>query len=178
MFRKLDEKYQNSAIWQFIKFNLVSQSTALLQLILANVLPLLTDSVTTPLPSFLSWLFDPNTLFDGPSKYVVNGVVTWGYVLPFFLSNFLANIYGYFMNMKYTFKGKYSKRSLIIYFVVMLVLILFSTWLQGKVAAMLLKTSWAWFARTLAVWAAGFVQFCVLFPLEKFVLFKEKEEDV
>ena len=60
----------------------------------------------------------------------------------------------------------------------MLVLILFSTWLQGKVAAMLLKTSWAWFARTLAVWAAGFVQFCVLFPLEKFVLFKEKEEDV
>ena len=178
MFQKLDQKYQNSPIWEFIKFNLVSSSTALLQLILANFLPLLTDYITQPLPSSLSWLFYPNTLFDGPSKYVVDGVVTWGYVLPFFLSNFLANIYGYFMNMKVTFKGKGSKKGLIIYLVVLFTLILFSTWLQGVITAALMKTSLAWFARTLAVWASGFVQFCVMYPLEKFVLFKEKAENV
>ncbi|MBQ1317745.1 MAG: hypothetical protein IIY46_09775 [Lachnospiraceae bacterium] len=172
--RKLDVRFGDSALWQFIKFNLVSFSITLLQLALANLLPLLFDGVTAKLPPFLSPLFRPETLFEGPSPYVVGGVVTWGYVLPFFLSNFLANIYGYFMNMKTTFRGKGSRSGLIAYLAVLTALILFSTWLQGWITARLSVTAFAAPARTIAATAAGLVQVAVLFPLEKYVLFRKE----
>ena len=37
------------SMWQFVKFNLVSLSITLLQLLLANLLPLLFDGVTAEL---------------------------------------------------------------------------------------------------------------------------------
>ena len=171
--KRLDKKYEKNGLWQFLKFNLISFSTSLIQLLLANLFPFVFDGLKAKLPSLLQPLFDPKTLFNGESRYVVDGVVTWGYVLPFFLSNFLANLYGYFMNMKFTFKGRNSSRSMVIYLTVMFSLILFSTWLQGRIVAWLAKTSLALLARTLAVSISGLIQFLVLFPLEKFVLFKE-----
>ncbi len=172
--RKIDNRFGDSTLWQFIKFNLVSFSITILQLALANLLPLIFDSVTTVLPPPLRSVFQPETLFEGPSPYVVDGVVTWGYVLPFFLSNFIANIYGYFMNMKTTFRGKGSRGGLVAYLVILTALILFSTWLQGWITARLAVTSLAGLGRTIAAMAAGLVQLAVLFPLEKFVLFKKE----
>ena len=173
LLRKMDARFGDNVLWQYIKFNLVSTSITLLQLLLANLLPLLFDGVTAKLPVFLRPVFRPEVLFEGPSPYVVDGVVTWGYVLPFFLSNFIANIYGYYMNMKTTFRGKGSRAGLVLYLVVLTLLILFSTWLQGYVAAKLSVTPLADFARTIAAMLAGFVQVAVLFPLEKFVLFRK-----
>lgn len=169
--KDFDNRHADSAIWQFIKFNLVSMSITAVQLLLANLLPLVFDSVTTKLPGFLQPIFNPDVLFEGDSRYVVDGVVTFGYVRPFFLSNFIANIYGYFVNMKATFKGKGTRAGLIGYFVVLIALILFTTWLQGYITAMMKGSS---IARTVAALAAGMVQVAVLFPLEKYVLFKEK----
>ena len=174
LFRKLDQKYGNKAWWQFIKFNMVSFSATFVQMILALIIPLFFDSFRQPLPDFLREIFDAKVLFQEESPYVINGAVTWGYVLPLFLSNFIGNLYGYFMNMRFTFKGKFSKRSMAIYLAVMFTLILISTWLQGRVISLLQgKTSMA-FARILANCAAGMFQYAVLFPLEKIVLFKEK----
>ncbi len=173
LLKKLDARYGDAALWQFIKFNLVSTSITLLQLALANLLPLVFDGVTAKLPPMLRPVFRPEALFDGPSPYVVDGVVTWGYVLPFFLSNFIANIYGYYMNMKTTFRGKGSRAGLCAYVWIIALLILFSTWLQGLITAKLSVTSLAPLARTIAAMAAGYVQLAVLFPLEKFVLFKK-----
>ena len=170
--KKLDARYADRALWQFIKFNLVSTSITLVQLLLANLLPLLFDGMTAKLPPLLRPVFDPKVLFDGPSRYVVDGVVTWGYVLPFFLSNFIANIYGYFMNMKTTFHGRGSRGGLIAYLALMAALILFSTWLQGVITAKLDVTRFSAWARTIAAMAAGYLQLAVLFPLEKYVLFK------
>ena len=130
--------------------------------------------MTAQLPPLLRPVFDPGTLFDAPSRYVVDGAVTWGFVLPFFLSNLLANIYGYFVNMKATFRGSGSRAGLAAYIVILSALILFSTWLQGIVTAKLAVTSLAPMGRTLAAMAAGLVQFAVLFPLEKYVLFRKK----
>ena len=172
LLKKLDERYGDGALWQFVKFNLVSFSITLLQLLLANLLPLIFDGVTATLPALLRPVFQPDALFDGPSRYVRDGVVTWGYVLPFFLSNFIANIYGYFMNMKTTFRGKGSRGGLVAYLLILTALILFSTWLQGWITAKLSVTALSALARTLAAMAAGLVQVAVLFPLEKFVLFK------
>ena len=173
--RSFNEKYADNALWQFIKFNLVSLSVSVIQLLLANVLPLAFDRVLVPLPSYLWNIFDPDILFDAPSKYVRNGVVTWGYVIPFFLSNFLANIYGYFVNMRATFRGKGTKLGLVFYLLVLFGLILFSTWLQGWITGRLSVTSFAPFSRTIAAMAAGLVQMMILFPLEKFVLFRKRE---
>ena len=171
--KKLDARYGDAALWQFIKFNLVSTGITLVQLALANLLPLVFDGVTAKLPPLLRPVFRPEALFEGPSRYVVDGVVTWGYVLPFFLSNFIANICGYYMNMKTTFRGRGSRAGLIAYLVIIALLILFSTWLQGLITAKLSVTSLAPLARTIAAMAAGYVQLAVLFPLEKFVLFKK-----
>lgn len=175
MFEKLDEKYGNGAIWQFIKFNLVSFSVTAVQLFLCNLLPLFFDSFAIKLPEFLRTVFKAEVLFDGSSKYVIDGAVTWGYVLPFFLSNLIANIYGYFVNMKTTFNGKGTKAGLLIYFAVMSVLILFTTWLQGYITSLLSKTTLAYLARTIAAFVAGLLQVVIIFPLEKYVLFKPRD---
>ena len=174
LLKKIDRRFGDSTLWQFVKFNLVSFSITLLQLALANLLPLIFDGVTAKLPPILRPVFRPDTLFEGPSPYVVDGVVTWGYVLPFFLSNFIANIYGYFVNMKTTFRGKGSRGGLVAYLLILTALILFSTWLQGWITARLAVTSLAGLGRTFAAMAAGLVQVVVLFPLEKFVLFKKE----
>lgn len=173
--KRLDERWKNSTLWQFVKFNLVALTITLVQLMLANLLPLLFDRLNTPLPLLLRPIFDPKRLFDGPSPYVTDGVVSWGYVLPFFLSNFLANIYGYFVNMRATFHGTGTRGGLAVYLFVLVLLLLFSTWLQGVITGHVLTTRFSTLARTIAALAAGTVQVAVLFPLEKYVLFREKK---
>lgn len=185
-------------LWQLLKFLVVSGLVTIIQLVLANVLPLIFDGLTTQLPVFLQGIFDPNVIFDPSTqegveqvgKYVVGGViengvvvggvVTWGYLLPFFLSNLIANIYGFWQNKKTTFKSDAPWYNFAIYIVLMIALILFSTWLQGWLVGIIAKVDWAWLqalARTIASLAAGFVQMVVLFPMEKFVLLKEKKKD-
>ena len=93
--KRLDERLsagKGCTLWQFVKFNLVSLTVTVLQLLLANLLPLAFDGVVSPLPPLLRGIFRAETLFPDGSKYVVNGVVTWGYVLPFLLANGLSNI--------------------------------------------------------------------------------------
>ncbi|MBR2100646.1 MAG: hypothetical protein IJ927_04940 [Eubacterium sp.] len=192
------------ALWQFLKFIVVSGLVTIIQLVLANVLPFIFDKVTTPLPTFLQGIFNPNVVFDPTTeegikqvgKYVVDaatgklggviengvvvgGIVTWGFLLPFFLSNLIANIYGFYQNKKTTFKSDAPWYNFAIYIVLMIALILFSTWFQGWVVGLIAKAPWAWLnaaARTIAGLLAGFIQMVVLFPIEKFVLLKEKKE--
>lgn len=68
----------------------------------------------------------------------------------------------------------------ILYIFILFCLILFSTWLQGLIANALLTTSIVFLvtlAPTLASMACGTFQMIVLFPLQKFVLLKEKKEN-
>lgn len=192
-------------VWQLVKFLVVSGLVTIIQLVLANVLPFIFDRVTTTLPAFLQGIFDPNVIFDASKaegveqigKYVVDsatgnlggvienglvvgGIVTWGYLLPFFLSNLIANIYGFYQNKKTTFKSDAPWYNFAIYIVLMIALILFSTWFQGWIVGVIAKLDWTWIqplARTIAGLAAGLVQMLVLFPMEKFVLLKEKKKD-
>ena len=175
-------------VWQLVKFLVVSGLVTIIQLVLANVLPLIFDGVTATLPTFLQGIFAPDVIFDASTKegveqigkYVVGGVVTWGYLLPFFLSNLIANIYGFYQNKKTTFKSDAPWYNFAIYIVIMIALILFSTWFQGWLVGIIAKIDWAWIqplARTIASMAAGFIQMVFLFPMEKFVLLKEKKGD-
>ncbi len=178
-------------VWQIVKFLVVSGLVTIIQLALAALLPLIFDKVTTELPTFLQTIFTPGMFTAGSeeaAKYVTaNGIVTWGYVLPFLLSNLIANIYGFYQNKKTTFKSDAPWYNFAIYIVLMLALILFSTWLQGVIVGAITKidatnallkfiTSET-IARLIASMAAGFVQMVVLFPMEKFVLLKEKKEE-
>ena len=153
---------------QAVKFMLVSMVASAVQLLLVNVLYFAMRSWTAPLPPFLAGIFSEATMGAGHSN--------WGYVLPFFLSNLIANIVAYVQNKKRTFKSDAPKRNFVIYLVIMFCLILFSTWLQGVVAGKLLASQNALLqdlAPTIAMACAGMLQMIVLFPLEKFVLLKE-----
>lgn len=176
-------------LWQIVKFLVVSMGVTIIQLILANLLPLIFDSFTATLPGFLQGIFVPDAIFDVSTetgkaeytKYVVNGVVTWGYVIPFFLSNALANIYGYIQNKKTTFKSDAPTYCFVIYIAVLVALILFSTWFQGFIYGFLANLDnslLSGLSRTIAVLVSGMIQMIVLFPLEKFVLLKEKNEKI
>lgn len=154
---------------EFIKFNIVSFSVTLLQLLLANMLPYLFDNCLIKIPTFLNNIFYSDNI---PTKYIVDNYVTYAYLLPFLLSNLLANIYAYFVNMKATFKGKGTRGGFIAYVVILLTLILFSTWLQGLIVSALYTTKYVSISRALASLTAGTIQMLILFPLEKFVLFK------
>lgn len=158
-------------IWEIVKFVLVSGIVSIIQLILVNVLFFLMREWKAPLPDALAAIFTAETVGAGNDN--------WGYVLPFFLSNLIANIYGYFQNQKTTFKAEgVPKWSMWVYIGVIVALILFSTWMQGAVANLALKSGIAFLmglAPTLAAMAAGTFQMLVLFPLEKYVLFKERK---
>ncbi|MBQ1772433.1 MAG: hypothetical protein II000_10895 [Clostridia bacterium] len=155
-------------LWQILKFLLVSGLVALLQIVLVNVLFFAMRGWKAPLPAFLSGIFSERSVGAGNSN--------WGYVLPFFLSNLIANIYGYFQNRKTTFRSDAPAANVAIYILVMICLILFSTWLQGVVANAVMKSGsafWSALAPTIAMACAGTLQAVILFPLEKFVLLKE-----
>lgn len=190
--QKIDEMAEKKGngvktLWQIAKFSIASGLATIIQLVLANLLPLIFDNVTATVPLFLQSIFNPDILFDAStasgaealSKYAVGGIVTWGYVLPFFISNGVANIYAYIQNRKTTFRSDAPTYCFVIYLVVLVALILFSTWLQGVIVGLLNNVSIVFIrnlARTIASLAAGFVQWIVLFPLEKFVLLKEKKD--
>lgn len=97
--------------------------------------------------------------------------------LPFFISNLAANIYGYIQNKRTTFKSDAPWWCFAVYLVLMAGLILFSTWLQKVIADYLAVTRFKDLAPTVAAMCAGFVQMLILFPMEKFVLLKEKKEE-
>lgn len=191
---KLDDKAEAKGgfvktIWQLVKFLVVSGGVTILQLALAALLPLIFDKVTTELPAFLQTIFNPDAIFDVTTEsgaadyamYAPNGIVTWGYVLPFFLSNAIANVFGYIENKKRTFKSDAPTICFVIYIVLLVCLILFSTWLQGAIYGWLSSFDVAFLTnaiiRMIASLACGFVQMVVLFPMEKFVLLKEKKKE-
>ena len=87
-----------------------------------------------------------------------------------------SNIYGFFQNRKTTFHSNSPIYLVTIYIVIVFVLILISTWLQGLVANLLISTGIGFLigaAPTVAAMVAGTFQMLVLFPIEKFVLFRK-----
>lgn len=163
------EKNGKKTIWQFIKFFVVSLLVTIIQLALVNLLYFLLKDWKEPLPQFLGNIFSESTIGEGHSN--------WGYILPFFVSNLAANTVGYFLNKKKTFKSDAPIWHYIIYLVLLILLIVFSTWLQGIIANLFTSLGAEVVAPTIAAFAAGTVQMIVLFPLQKFVLLREKKKD-
>ena len=170
---RIDDKAEKKGLktlWQTAKFVIVALIISLIQFILVNVLYFMMASWTTPLPGFLGAIFTEETVGEGHSN--------WGYILPFFLSNLIANTVSYFLNKSKTFKSDAPNWHYAIFFVVLVILILFSTWFQGVIANALSSAgATGIIPPTLAAMAAGMLQLVVLFPLQKFVLLKEKKAE-
>lgn len=156
-------------LWQIVKFVVVSSLVTIIQLGLVNLLYFLMKNWTEPLPSFLSAIFSETTVGIGHSN--------WGYILPFFISNFVANTVGYFLNKKKTFKSDAPVWHYVAYIVILFLLILFTTWLQGVVSNWITSLGAEAIAPTIAGMVAGTLQMIVLFPLQKFVLLREKKKE-
>lgn len=153
---------------QVMKFALVSSLVTIIQLVLVNVFFYLMKDWHAPLPPLLASIFSEEAVGAGHCE--------WGYILPFFLSNLIANAYGFFQNRRTTFHSDAPKRNVILFLLIVSLLIIISTWVQGRIVYVLSVNvpSLKPLAPTIAAFAAGILQFVILFPLEKYVLLKEK----
>ena len=136
---------KKKTLWEMVKFAIVGGIFGLIQLVLVNVFALIADE---------------------------------GAQWPYFVSNLIANICGYFQNRKTTFKAEnVPKWCMPVYIIVISAVIIAATPLQAAIVRFLrtlgIGTITA-LAPTIAACTAGFLQFCILFPLEKFVLFKDR----
>ena len=121
---KMDEKALNKGkkfkiLWQIAKFFIVSLLVTCIQLALVNLLFFCMKTWTTPLPGFLADIFTEGVMGEGHSN--------WGYILPFFLSNLIANSVGYYLNKHKTFKSDAPWWHYLLYIVFLICLILFTT---------------------------------------------------
>ncbi len=159
-------------IIQIAKYLLSGLSVTVLQFVLVNVFPYLFSSWKDSLPPFLGVIFS--------EKIMGNGNSNWGYVMTFFLSNLIANIYGYYLNRKTVFHSDSPSWCFVAFIFLIVFLILFSTFLQGIIAAIVSSSSstfWRKMANTVAAASCGFIQNLIVYPMEKFVLFKEKKRE-
>ena len=159
---------EDKALTQFIKFLLIGAIGGIIQLTSVNGLFALLKDWKAPLPTFMKVFFNERTLGIGNAN--------WGYVLPFFVSNLLANIYSYIHNMKGNFKTNAPAYFFIIYLLLLFVLIIVATWVSGVVANLITNTSvtiLVKLAPTIGAIVSGLVYTLILFPTEKFILFKK-----
>ena len=168
----VDEKAKNkgkwwNTLWQYVKFTAVSLLITAVQLGLVNLLYFFMKGWYSPLTGFMGEIFSESTLGEGHSS--------WAYLLPFFLSNLIANTLGYILNKHKTFKSDAPAWHYIIYIGVLILLIAFSTWLQGVITNALVNANVEFLAPTIAAMTVGMMQAIILFPLQKFVLLKEKK---
>ncbi len=168
-------------LWQLVKFMGIGGAGGIIQGVLQYIFPIFFDGMTSTLPNWLDFLYDESTLFDtttasgaaDAAKYIVDGTVTWGYVLPFFLANIAANIFCYIMNKKYTFKSSAPRWHFVLYFVIMVLTIVFATWMQGALYPIILRAPWEWvhsLARLILLIPCGIVQTIVFFVAQKLLL--------
>ena len=157
-------------LWQLIKFGIVSFIITIIQLGLLYLMYYLLKSWKEPLPNFLAVIFSESTVGKDHDN--------WGYVLPFFASNFIANTIGYFLNKRRTFRSDSPLWHYFLYAGVLFALILFSTWFQGVLVNLFIGWNMEPVAPFFAMNIAGFIQFLVLYPLQKFVLLREKKKEV
>ena len=162
----------NSGIWQFIKFAIFGTLGGILQIVTVNVLYFAMKGWTTPLPSHLSGIFSEAVMGQGNS--------CWGYIIPFFISNIISQIFQYIQNKRTTFKSDAPRWVFAVYISIVVLLIFITTWAQGALNNLLAATGISILeklAPTLSVVIAGQIYTLVLFPLEKFVLFRKKKSD-
>ena len=164
-FEKKGKVFKN--LWQLFKFGFASFIITVIQLGLLYLMYYLMKGWTDPLPGFLAVIFSPETVGEDHAN--------WGYMFPFFLSNFIANTIGYFLNKSRTFKSDAPIWHYLVYIVVLIILIMFSTWLQGVLMNVFIVWGVEVIGPFIAMNLAGFVQFLVLYPLQKFVLLRERK---
>lgn len=169
--KKIDAKaYEKGGatkgIWIFVKFAAVGLFTAAIQIALVNLLYFLMRGWTEPLPGILGILFTEKVMGVGHDN--------WGYLLPFLISNLIANTLGYIINKKKTFKSDAPRWHYVIFIVALVILVLFTTWLQGVIVNWMIDGGLENLAPSLSSAIIGTVQGVALFPLQKFVLLKER----
>lgn len=174
-------------LWQLLKYSIVSMIGGLTQVILNYVLPLIFVYVTAPIPHWMDFIFNTDSLFDTTTatglaeyaKYVIDGRLTWGYVLPFFLANIIVNIAIYIENKKHTFKSHAPEWHFVLYFIIMVLTIVFTTWVQGVTFGWLMNFDNGFvrtFSRMIVLIPAGAIQFILFFIVQKLLLPPDDKE--
>ena len=154
---------------QFFKFLIIGAIGSIIQIASVNILFQLLKNWKAPLPQFMAGIFNEAVLGVGNDN--------WGYVLPFFVSNLLSNTYSYIHNMKGNFKTNAPGYYFAIYIALLVILIVASTWISGVIANFLMSTNVDFLVKlgpTIGSILSGIVYTLILFPIEKFILFRKK----
>lgn len=154
---------------QFLKFLIIGAVGGIIQIATVNILFQLLKNWKAPLPQFMTGIFNESVLGNGNDN--------WGYLLPFFASQLLSNTYSYICNMKSNFKANVPKYYFAIYIGLLVILIVVATWLSGVIANFLMGTGVDFFVKlgpTIGSVLSGIVYTLILFPVEKFILFRKK----
>jgi putative flippase GtrA len=164
---KITEEKRKTII-QFIKFSLIGILTTAIQVLLVSWLYHRLKWWKAPLPHFMAPFFNPATI--GP------GHTNWGYVLPLIISLALTNILSYFLNKKATFRSDAPTWHFWLYLLIITLLTLLCTWIQGVLINALIRKGHERIAPGLAAIVAAIVQGLILFPIQKYVLLREKRQ--
>ncbi len=159
---------RKKTIVQFIKFSLIGLLTTIIQIAMVTWMYFHMKGWKAPLPRQLSFFFNEATVGPGHSN--------WGYVLPLLISLTVTNIISFLLNKKATFKSDASIRHFIIYLVVIVLLTLLCTWIQGVLINVLIRKGHERIAPGLAAVAAAVIQGVILFPIQKHIILKEKAQ--
>ena len=160
-------KEKRKTIIQFIKYSLTGTMSTVIQIILITILYQAMKDWKAPLPHFLLPFFNERTV--GP------GHVNWGYVLPLLISLTISNTISYIINRRHTFRSDAPAWHFILYLLVLAVLTLLCTWIQGILINRFYLLGKQPIAHVHASLAAAVIQGLIMFPLNKFVLLREKD---
>ncbi len=159
------------ALWQFIKFIVVSLGAFVIQLFLPYLLKLPMSE------EFLSRPYE--FLVFSSEKAASAGMDTTGLGLFIALtvSNILAQVFSFFVNKEKTFNSCANVKVVFpIYFVITLLLISFSAWLQPFLVNWLTVKGLGEAAIAISGAICACIQFFLYFPIQM-VLFRKKKED-
>ena len=158
------------AIWQFVKFIVVSLLAMIVQFALLNTLQLIPAIQELYTVEFSWWVFVYPVAVGGLGYFIVSNV-----------ANIIAQIVAFFVNKEKTFNsGANVAVALPIYIIFTIALILFSAWLNPTLKEIFVGFEWCneTLAKNIATMICSALQFFLYFPVDKILFHKKKEEKV
>ncbi len=167
--KKTEEKGSGFVtVWQFIKFTFASLIAMISEFAILNIMNHI-DAITNLNMQPFDWFV---------FHYKGDGVEGLGTMIAFLVSTTVAQIISFVVNRKKTFGSNMNLTfSVVVYFVVIVALICAQTYFAPQISYLLQNSANMGYdlATNIAKMCFSFLNFVVLFPLEKFVIMRKVE---
>ncbi|MBR1811345.1 MAG: hypothetical protein IJ766_06850 [Clostridia bacterium] len=176
---KANEKGKGmAAIWQLVKFTLVSMIAAIVQIILFNILQKVFLGMPSSVEGVASFFEQPYKFWFFESSIKDGAIAGLGYFIAQNVSNVVAQIVSFLVNRKKTFGSSANIAvTLPIYLVITVIILSFVAWVSPILTDWFSSFGWsAQLAGNATMLLTMMFQFFAFFPVQK-ILFKQKKEE-